>query len=342
MNDDKNGQIVRLKNRIGALDHTISIDDFSALALTVFSFQYQHNPLYQRFVDLLGYRPEQVQRIQDIPLLPISAFKHHLIQTGQWSPQTVFYSSGTTRQKRSTHLIADTNFYFQISRRCCESVLKINLEQTCFLGLLPSYLEQGHSSLVAMVDYFMRSSLRAGNAFYLSDFAGLHTQLMRNRDESIPTVLFGVSFALLEFIKTFKVDFEELLIIETGGMKGRGEELVREELHRRLSGGFNGKIISEYGMTELLSQAYMVEDYLFKPGPSMAVRIVDRDDPLSATRGGKSGLLGVIDLANVQTCSFILTDDLGVQQESGLFSVLGRADHSEWRGCNLMLADIAG
>lgn len=338
MNGYKIDYIKSLQRQILALDRIQSGAEFDQLAILIFQYQVEHNPIYKSFVHLLGIDPNQVQRLDEIPLLPISAFKYHNIQSGEWAPQATFLSSGTTAQKRSKHLMSDLEFYQKVSASCFESILGKSIRNTSFLALLPSYLEQGQSSLVAMVDAFMRRS-KYSSAFYLSDFPGLYQQLIHHRDEQIPTVLFGVSYALLDFVEDYKVDFPELVIIETGGMKGRGEELVREELHRRLRVGFNGILSSEYGMTEMMSQAYMVDD-LFQAGPSLRILVRDRDDPLSSARPGKSGLIGLIDLGNVQTCSFVLTEDLGLEHSPRGFEVLGRADYSEWRGCNLMLADI--
>ena len=342
MGGDKIGEIKHLLGRVRALKSVSNCNDFSALALDIFNFQYASNPTYSQFVRQLKIFPHQVKSLPEIPLLPISAFKFQDITCWKGNPQTYFLSSGTTGQIRSKHLVFDEKFYHENCRTCFETTLKIPIKETCFLALLPSYLEQKHSSLVSMVNHFINISKQPGSSFYLYEHEALYTQLLYNRVHKIRTVLFGVSFALFDFVEHFSVDFPELVVIETGGMKGRGEELVRDELHRRLRKGFNGVITSEYGMTELFSQAYMIQPFLFKAGPTMAARVVERDDPLASAQLGKSGLLGLIDLANLYTCSFILTEDIGVEHDRNLFEILGRSDHSEWRGCNLLLMDIGG
>lgn len=340
MISDKIGELEQLRSRVKSIMSASDSSDFTELALDVFDYQYVHNPIYGQFVRQLNILPQQVKCLPEIPLLPITAFKFHDLKCGGWKPQTYFLSSGTTGQIRNKHLVFDEKFYHETCCACFETTLRIPIKQTCFLALLPSYLEQKHSSLVSMIDHFIHISKQSGSSFYLYDHDALYAQLLYNREHKIRTVLFGVSFALCDFVDHFTVDFPELIVIETGGMKGRGQELVREELHHRLKKGFNGLITSEYGMTELSSQAYMVLPFLFKAGPSMKVRVVERDDPFTPAQRDKSGLLGVIDLANLYTCSFILTEDIAVDRGQDLFEVLGRSDHSEWRGCNLMLTDI--
>lgn len=322
----------RLKNRIQSLPD----EDFEAAALEVFRFQAEYNPLYARYLELVQVGPEQVSALERIPFLPIELFKHYNIQTGVWEPERVFTSSGTTGQIASRHLLRDPDWYRLQARRTFAQRYG-PLEGYCFLALLPSYLERSGSSLVFMAEDFIGQSRYAASGFYLHDTQALAEALSQCRQNRIPTVLLGVSFALLDLAEQHPMDLEGVILMETGGMKGRREEITREALHAQLRQAFGVPAVhSEYGMTELLSQAYSTGGY-FQPGPAMRVLAREATDPFAIQAPGKNGALNIIDLANVDTVSFIATDDLGRVRPDGAFEVLGRLDHSDIRGCNLMV-----
>lgn len=322
----------RLKNRIATLDG----EGFEATALEVFRFQAAHNPVYAQYLELLQVDPAQVSALENIPFLPIELFKQYELQTGHWAPERVFTSSGTTGQTTSRHLLRDPDWYRLQARR--SFALRYGPpENFCFLALLPSYLERSGSSLVFMAEDFIGQSRFAESGFYLYDTEALIRALSHCRQNRIPTVLLGVSFALLDLAEQQPMDLEGIILMETGGMKGRREEITREALHERLQQAFGVKEVhSEYGMTELLSQAYSSGGY-FHPGPAMRVLAREATDPFAIQASGKNGALNIIDLANVDTVSFIATDDLGRVHAGGAFEVLGRLDHSDIRGCNLMV-----
>ncbi|MBK6904113.1 MAG: acyl transferase [Saprospirales bacterium] len=311
---------------------------FDALALEVFRYQARHNPLYARYIDLLDTKPEEVEAIDQIPYLPISLFKTHDIQTGDWSPALVFSSSGTTASSTSRHLLRDPAWYLSNAERCF-SAFYGPVESRCFLALLPSYLEREGSSLVYMAQHFISRSPFRQSGFFLYEWNKLRGVLDECKEKNIPTVLLGVSFALLELAEQAPFHFPELLVMETGGMKGRRRELTREELHDMLKEAFGVPAIhSEYGMTELLSQAYSRGDGRFYPSPLMKVSAREITDPLTTVPHGRPGALNIIDLANLDTCSFLATDDLGKAYADGSFEVLGRLDNSDIRGCNLLVS----
>lgn len=315
----------------------ITAADFDALALEVFRFQAAHNAVYREFVRLLGINPDEVRTPEQIPYLPISAFKHHELQTLSWTPATVFTSSGTTGMQTSRHLLRDEDWYAANARRGFTHFYG-DPGNYCFLALLPSYLERSGSSLVYMAQDFIRRSSYPESGFFLHDTYALHRVLAHCRDHRIPTVLLGVSFALWDFAESHPIHFPELIVMETGGMKGRREEITREALHEILKEGFGVQAIhSEYGMTELLSQAYAQADGVFHAAPTMRIRIRDMYDPLALQETGRTGLIDIADLANIDTLSFIATDDLGKILPEGGFQVLGRLDYSDLRGCNLMV-----
>ncbi len=313
-------------------------DAFAALAIEVFQHQAAHNALYARYLELLNVDPASVHTVEAIPFLPIELFKHHSIRTGQWLPVRVFTSSGTTGQQASQHLLKDPEWYRWSARMGFSWQYGRPVEEFCFLALLPSYLEREGSSLVAMMADFIEASRYAQSGFYLHQTEALLETLHSCRQQQIPTVLLGVSFALLDLAEAAPIDLSGIIIMETGGMKGRRAEITREELHRRLCQAFQVSCIhSEYGMTELLSQAYAQQYGLFRPSPTMAVLCREATDPFQWQTPGHSGALNIIDLANVDTVSFIATDDLGKVHPDGLFEVLGRLDYSDIRGCNLMV-----
>lgn len=323
----------QLKKRI---EH-IETENFERLALDIFRFQARFNPLYARYLELLRLTAQDVQAVEKIPFLPIELFKHYDIQTGQWAPAMVFSSSGTTGQMASRHLLRDPEWYRAQARRAFAQRYGPP-ENFCFAALLPSYLERSGSSLVFMAEDFIRQSRFSQSGFYLYNASDLVKVLAECRKNAVPTVLLGVSFALLDLAEQHPANLDGIIVMETGGMKGRREELTREELHRRLCRAFGLEHIhSEYGMTELLSQAYSTGDGLFRPGPAMRVLVREAADPFAIQTGGKTGALNIIDLANIDTLSFIATDDLGRIHPDDAFEVIGRLDNSELRGCNLMV-----
>jgi len=310
--------------------------DFNDLSLKIFHYQFAHNRVYRQFCDLLHRNPDTVKTLTEIPFLPIEFFKSQAVVCGNPDPGIIFTSSGTSGQQTSRHLVKDVMLYEQ-------SFLKGFREfygdprQYCILALLPSYLEREGSSLIYMVRELMLKSGHPLNGFYLVDHRKLRDNLILLQKQGQKTMLIGVSYALIDFTQDFQLDFPELLVVETGGMKGRKKEMIREELHEQLKSGFGVKQIhSEYGMTELLSQAWSAGDGRFSTPPWMKILIRDVNDPLCYPEPGRSGGISIIDLANLHSCSFISTSDLGMMHKDGTFEVLGRYDQSEIRGCNLM------
>ncbi|HKK74777.1 MAG TPA: hypothetical protein VJ953_06885 [Saprospiraceae bacterium] len=313
------------------------VDQFADLALEVFHFQATYNSLYRSYLELINCSVESVKDWLQIPCLPIQFFKNHRIQTGVWEPTRVFTSSGTTGQTTSRHLLHDDDWYFAIAKRCFEAQYG-SLAEYCVLGLLPAYLERQNSSLVFMVDYFIRESSYSDSGFFLYDHEALIQRITACKRRGIPVVLIGVSFALWDLAEAHHIDYEGLIVMETGGMKGRKKEITREALHRIYQSAFGDRPIhSEYGMTELLSQAYAPAAGRFLPGPTMRVRGREITDPFSAPVYNRTAALNIIDLANLDTISFIATDDLGKVASDFSFKVLGRMDNSDLRGCNLMI-----
>jgi phenylacetate-coenzyme A ligase PaaK-like adenylate-forming protein len=314
--------------------------DYTQLAVEVFRYQYQYNAIYRQFVDLLGVNTDGVNTLSAIPHLPISLFKGHVIQSGIWPAVRTFTSSGTTGAQTSRHLLRDEAAYRRNARRGFTAAYG-PVRDYCFLALLPAYLERTGSSLVFMADDFIRQSRYPESGFFLNDLAALVDRLAELRSRQVPTVLLGVSFALLDLAEQYgPLDLESTIVMETGGMKGRRRELTRTELHTLLTRGLGvTQIHSEYGMTELLSQAYSPGEGLFKPSPTLRVRARDITDPLAPAPLGKTGVLQLTDLANLDTISFIASEDLGRVYADGSFEVLGRLDHADVRGCNLLLSD---
>lgn len=310
---------------------------FEKTALSVFRYQAHHNMLYARYLTLLGRSVADVHTLTDIPFLPIQFFKQHTIQTGIWSPQTIFLSSSTSGQTPSQHFVRDMDFYLHNTRRGFAGFYG-DPSEWCVLALLPSYLERTGSSLVAMADYFIRLSKYPESGFFLNDFTKLTEVLSTCRTNGYKTLLLGVSFALLDFAEQCPMDLSGVTIMETGGMKGRRKELTRAELHQTLTGAFGVPAIhAEYGMTELFSQAYALGGEVFSPAPTMRVIATEINDPFCPVAAGRSGVLNIIDLANLDTCSFLQTEDVGKVATDGRFEVLGRLDVAEMRGCNLMV-----
>jgi hypothetical protein len=314
--------------------------NFTETALELFRYQAQHNPVYLAYLQHLRIDPQQVNQLAAIPFLPIEFFKTHTVKTGAFEPEVTFYSSGTTQSSRSRHEVASLDWYTQTSQRIFEQYYG-PLRDYVVLALLPSYLEQGGSSLVAMVDYFVKQSGQQEEGFYLRNHDQLLQAVKGAQQRGKKVLLIGVSYALLDWADELqgREDFSNVTIMETGGMKGRRREMIREELHAYLKKGFGVEAIhSEYGMTELLSQAYSLGDGIFQPGYTMQVLLRDLNDPFDIRPDMRSGGINVIDLANVDSCAFIETKDIGRMQANGTFEVLGRFDNSDIRGCNLLIA----
>jgi len=313
-----------------------SKERFNELTLEVFKYQFENNKVYRSFCDLLCKHPSDVNSIEDIPFLPIQFFKTHDVLSGTANPVVSFSSSGTTGSTTSKHHVTDLSVYE-------ESYLKGfkcfygNIEDYVVLALLPSYLERKGSSLIYMVDDLIQKSNHSDSGFYLNNLKEISDKLEMLDKPGQKVLLIGVSFALLDLIEKHQFKLNNTIVMETGGMKGRRKEIIRPELHRLLKDGFGiAKIHSEYGMTELLSQAYSIGDGVFECPPWMRILTRDTEDPLSIQKINKTGGLNVIDLANINSCSFIATQDLGKVYENGSFEVLGRFDNSDIRGCNLM------
>ena len=347
--------------------------DFQAACLETFLYQYENVEVYRKFVDFLGKKPSEIRKIKDIPFLPIEMFKNHLVldkvfvnfvrkpsvyaQTDK--PLSYFQSSGTTQiQTRSKHYIADFNLYEESIYKSFEQFIG-KPEDYIFLGLLPNYSENPYSSLIYMVDFLMKKSGKPENGYFLYNHQELFELLQKLGQENKKVILFGVSFALLDFLdychserseESVSIRSEYLTVIETGGMKGRKEEMTKDELLKILQKGFGtDKIFSEYSMTELLSQAYSLGENIYETPNWMRVLIRNTEDPFSYMEAGRTGAINIIDLANRHSCSFIATQDLGkivndfeilryAQNDKHAFQVLGRIDHSDIRGCSLLVS----
>ncbi|MGZ8508974.1 MAG: LuxE/PaaK family acyltransferase [Chitinophagaceae bacterium] len=330
------------KDKILAVKET----GFENLALEIFRFQYENNTVYQQYVNALQVPAERVQSLDQIPFLPIRFFKSHRVSTTSFDATAIFESSGTTGGINSRHFVKDVELY----RASCMQGFELfygPVNEWCIIGLLPSYLERQNSSLVYMVNEFIRQSDNTNSGFYLNEFEQLFNLLKQLSDEKQKTLLIGVTFGLLDFAEAYSSRFYQQLfnhtvIMETGGMKGRRKEMIRQEVHAILKNSFHVPAIhSEYGMTELLSQAYSGGDGIFKCPPWMKVLVRDEEDPLTIKRreAGRfiSGAINIIDLANIFSCSFIATDDAGKVFPDDSFEVLGRIDNSDLRGCSLMV-----
>jgi phenylacetate-coenzyme A ligase PaaK-like adenylate-forming protein len=314
-----------------------SEEEFNELALALFTYQAGHNLLYKQYIQTLGVSIDDITNISQIPFLPISFFKSHQIKTASWESEHVFESSGTTGMETSKHQVNNLEDYLKnasgIFQNCYGDITDFH-----FLALLPSYLERNNSSLVFMMDHFIKVSDSEYSGFYLDEIKQLIGVLEAlSNDKSKKTVLVGVTFALLDMVEKFDLDFPELIVMETGGMKGRRKEMIREEVHALLKKGFGtNNIHSEYGMTELLSQAYSKSSGVFHENEKMKIIVRDINDPLTMLDQGMTGGLNIIDLANIHTCGFIETQDMGRKLSPTTFEVLGRFDNSDVRGCSLM------
>ena len=311
---------------------------FCEVALEIFRLQAEECPVYSEFIRLLGIKPGKVSDITAIPFLPISFFRDHLVITGQDEPEKIFVSSGTTGMKQSRHAVSDLSLYDK-SLELTFRHFYGDPSQYAVFGLLPSYLERTGSSLIYMVDRLIRLSDNTSGGFFLNEYDDLMNAMDRAREAGLKILLIGVTFALLDLAERHPRDLSDVIIMETGGMKGRRREMIRDEVHDILKEAFHVKAVhSEYGMTELLSQAYSKGEGLFSTPPWMKVLIRDSHDPLSHTaETGATGGISVIDLANIYSCSFISTSDLGRMHHGGLFEVQGRFDEADIRGCNLLV-----
>ena len=319
---------------------SVSEANFVTVALDIFQYQYQHNQVYRQYCQALHIYPATVNDIRNIPFLPIAFFKTQTIATTGFEPAIIFESSGTTQTINSKHLVKDIGLY-EASFNAAFRLFYGEPANWCIIALLPSYLERNNSSLVMMANKLIEQSGHRQSGFYLNEPEKLHQTLQQLENQQQKTLLIGVTFALLDFAEQYPIPLSYTTIMETGGMKGRREEITRQEVHGILRHGFTvNKIHSEYGMTELLSQAYSAGDGIFKCPPWMKVLVREEDDPLSCLVADKnnivSGALNVIDLANIYSCSFIATDDAAKLHPDESFEILGRLDNADIRGCSLL------
>ena len=325
-----------LKNEI----FNVSPSNFESLTLDIFRFQYAHNLIYKAYCDALHTNIDSIHSVEHIPFLPIQFFKSKEVISSSFIPETIFESSGTTGSINSKHLIKDLSIY----EECFMSTFKKfygNPNEICIIGLLPSYLERKNSSLVYMVDYLIKESNHPSSGFYLYNYEKLHATLLENEKNGQPTLLIGVSYALLDFSEQYPMQLKSTIVMETGGMKGRSKEISKQALHEILINNLGASNIhSEYGMTELLSQAYSIKNGVFNCPPWMKILLRAEDNPLEILGHNNNPLIGavnVIDLANVYSCSFIATDDMGKLYPDGSFEILGRLENADIRGCGLMV-----
>lgn len=315
--------------------------DFQTACLETFHYQYENVEVYRKFIDFLKINPQSIQQVLDIPFLPIEMFKNHLVLDKNSTAENYFQSSGTTQMNRSKHYIADFSLYEESIYKSFDQFIG-KPEDYIFLGLLPNYSENPHSSLIYMIDFLINKSNKKENGYFLYNHQELFDLLQILTDKKV--ILFGVSFALLDFLdfcssnsQTLQLS-NALTVIETGGMKGRKEEMTKDELLKIFKQGFKtDQIYSEYSMTELLSQAYSMGENVYKSPNWMRILIRNTEDPFSYLEDGKSGAINIIDLANNHSCSFIATQDLG-RSDNDTFQVLGRIDHSDIRGCSLLVS----
>ncbi|MFP5081124.1 acyl transferase [Pedobacter sp. JCM 36344] len=313
--------------------------DFEEIGLAIFRYQANNCAVYRDYIRNLNINLSEVSSLKKVPYLPISFFKTHDVLSDVLNKhQIIFSSSGTTGTSQSKHLVTDLSIY-ELSFRKTFELFYGPAANTCILALLPSYLERDGSSLIYMIDALIKDSNHPDSGYFLHDHNDLKSKLQKQQQAAQKTILIGVTYALLDFLDNHKLDFPQLIVMETGGMKGKRKEMVREELHDILNTGFGvTSIHSEYGMTELLSQGYSNGEGIFNCPPWMKITLRDTNDPLSAIDAQKTGGINVIDLANINSCSFIATQDLGRMYPDGSFEVLGRFDNSDIRGCNLLIS----
>lgn len=314
-------------------------EEFIEKSLAVFRYQALNNPVYKTYVELLNTPIEAVETLEQIPFLPIQFFKQYELISGNRPVEKIFSSSGTTGMVTSKHYVTDLSLYHYSLEKCFEQFYGPLTDYTIF-ALLPSYLERNGSSLIDMVEFWIEKSNQPQSGFYLYNHNDLYEHLLAHEKTGKKAILIGVSFALLDFVETYTMNLQNTIVMETGGMKGRKKEITRQELHTILSQGFGtNEIHSEYGMTELLSQAYSRGDLSFKTPQWMKIMVRETEDPFTYVNEGKTGGVNVIDLANYNSISFIATDDLGKKINQNQFEILGRFDHSDVRGCNLLIID---
>jgi len=325
---------MEFKNRIfGPLNE----GDFNATALDIFHFQYHRNEIFRRYADTLGNAPEEITHYSQIPFLPVSFYKTHPVVSGTSIPEKIFLSSGTTGMERSRHRITDLSVYDESLLKGFE-IFYGPVDAYTVFALTPDPQQNPDSSLIYMISKWIQKSRSAVSGFYLDRPKVLAKLLAGHQSSGEQILLIGLSYALVDFAEQFPRALPGVIIMETGGMKGKRKEMIREELHAFLCERFRCKNIhSEYGMTELLSQAYAKEDGCFKTPPWMKVLVRDTNDPLSLVPDGRTGGINIIDLANFNSCSFLALQDLGKMNADGTFEVLGRYDFSDLRGCNLMM-----
>jgi phenylacetate-coenzyme A ligase PaaK-like adenylate-forming protein len=326
----------------GLADKIFSVDDqcFTETALELFRFQYQNNVVYQQFCTTLKINPGKIDALGKIPFLPISFFKTHTITTTAFSPEAIFESSGTTQTINSRHLVKDISLYEKSFSHAFQ-LFYGDVSGYCIIALLPSYLERKNSSLVMMADKLIAQSKHPKSGFYLDELKQLHQLLTDLEMQGQKTLLIGVTFALLDFAELYPLHLNNTVVMETGGMKGRRNEITRQQVHELLTTAFQiENIHSEYGMTELLSQAYSKGKGIFNCPPWMKILIREEDDPFAIYSANEkktmAGAINVIDLANIYSCSFIATEDAGKLYPGGSFEVLGRLDNTDIRGCSLL------
>lgn len=310
--------------------------EFERISLEVFSFQYNNNPIYNQWCNLLNRGPKNVKSLTDIPFLPISFFKTHRVVSFKNNTQLFFKSSGTTSSQTSKHYIYDIKLYEKSFTKSFETFFQ-KPENYCFIALLPNYISQENSSLIYMIDQFIRKSKYKESGFYNQSLEETALAIRNCEARQIKTILFGVSYALMDLVEKEKFNLKHTIVFETGGMKGKRKEIVRQALHKTLSEGFGtNSIASEYGMCELFSQAYSKQNGIFQTPNWMKILIRDTYNPLEIIGDNKTGAINVIDLANLYSCSFIATEDLGKSFHNNSFEVLGRIDNTTIRGCNLL------
>lgn len=327
------------------LFHITNSEMFVELAVELFRYQSKANPVYKKYIQQLGVKPRQVADIKQIPFLPIEFFKTHKVVSGNMPVTKTFISSGTTSVQKSRHYISDESLYKRLSVEGFEFFFG-PLSEFCILALVPTVSDQPSSSLAYMINNFVKVGINFQSNFFFQNYSGLLEQLKLMSNSTKKNILFGVSYALIDFVqhnrkelKRLNLTEKNLIVMETGGMKGHKKEMIRTQLHKILCDTLGvTKISSEYGMTELLSQAYSKKDGIFNCPPWMKVLIRDINDPLSITTLNSSGGINVIDLGNIHSCAFIATQDLGKLYDNGSFEVLGRFDNSDIRGCNLLIA----
>lgn len=310
---------------------------FNNIAIQIFRHQAENCFVYKDYIKHLNINPVEVSHYKEIPFLPISFFKTHQVLSSNFTSEIIFSSSGTTGLTTSKHFVTDVSLYKKSYNKAFE-IFYGQPTDVCILALLPSYLEREGSSLIYMVDDLLSQSQHPQSGYFLNDLQNLHQTLLSLKEKNQKTILIGVTYALLDFVEQFSTHFPNLIVMETGGMKGKRKEMVREELHEILCKGFGVENIhSEYGMTELLSQGYSYGKGIFNCPPWMKILLRDTSDPLSLLNNKQSGGINVIDLANINSCSFIATQDLGKFHEDGSFEILGRFDNADIRGCNLLV-----